>query len=1011
MGSASPLLFGPFRLDPEDQCLRRGSQAIPLAPKAFAVLHLLASSPGRLVTKGELLGTVWADTHVSEAVLKTCVLDIRRALGDDPRAPRFVETAHRRGYRFVGQVRTSPDARGAAPATAGGAALVGREAVLERLLGLYDRAREGRRQVVFLSGEVGIGKTAAAEAFLARVADDPEVWTARGQCLEQYGAAEGYLPVLEALGRLCRDPGRENLVALLGSHAPTWLAQMPGLGGAARRESLRRDTLGATRERMLRELAEVLETLTTERTLILVLEDLQWSDPSTLDLLAVLARRREPARLVVLGTYRPVDVIVAAHPLRSVHQELRLHGLCEDVSLELLDRAAVERYLALRFPGHAFPATLADALERRTDGNPLFLVTVADVLAGEGDVARHEGSWQLTVPITDIEGRVPESLRRMIEQQVDRLDAEDRRTLEAASVAGVEFSAPAVAAALEADALAVEDRCQTLARRGQFLAHATMRELPDGAPLARYEFSHGLHQHVLYDGVPPARRALLHLRIGKWLESAYGTRTGDVAAELAVHFEQGRDERRAIHHLRRAADNDLQRHANREALAHLERALRLVDRLPAAEAAPLRPTVHEHVGLVRRTMGDMAGAAADFAALADWARGAGDAGWEATALLYFASARTWSDPRDAKAASDRALSLSEAIADPVVRAHVRGYAAYWNLTVHGWRPDDARACADAVEAVRAAGDPGLLSQHLLRLSSFQCSHAEYRAAFDTADEGLALAFEAGNAYDYLSCQHFRARALFLLGAWGAMLETLRDALAMAERNGHIGWAQLFRLELASVHLAAYDFAGAAALAAEEHARATRLGNETGRTFSEMVLGLAQVGLGEPERARELLAARLAAASNLPAPSWLGTVRARLGLAEASLAAQDWEAAREHAAALRELAAASGERTYLGFACVALIEAATRQQRWDAAEEHARDALAAIDGVEAPVAEWRVCASVARLRQQRRRTPEARRLWARSARVAGALAASLDAAPALQRTFRDSAAVREVLDRV
>ncbi len=1009
MGSSSALLFGPFRLDPEDQCLRRGARAIPLAPKAFSVLHLLASSPGRLVTKEELLGTVWADTHVTEAVLKTCVLDIRRALGDDSRAPRFVETAHRRGYRFVGQVRAAPRADGA-PAAGGGATLVGREGVLEHLARLYAGAREGHRQVVFLSGEVGIGKTAVVEAFLAGVAADPEVWTARGQCLEQYGAGEGYLPVLEALGRLCRAPGREDLVALLGSHAPTWLAQMPWLVGAARRESLRRDTLGATRDRMLRELAEVLETLTAERTLVLVLEDLQWSDPSTLDLLAVLARRREAARLVVLGTYRPVEVIVAAHPLRSVHQELRLHGLCTDVPLELLDRAAVERYLALRFPGHAFPAALADALERRTEGNPLFLVTVADVLVGQGDVAERDGSWQLTVPLAEIERHVPDSLRRMIEQQVDRLDADDRRVLEAAAVAGIEFSAAAVAAALEADLLVVEDRCQTLARRGQFLAAAPTRELPDGTPLARYEFVHGLHQHVLHDGVPPARRARLHLAVGSWLEGASGARAADVAAELAVHFEHGRDDRRAIRHLRRAADTDLQRHANREALAHLERALRLVDRLPAEEARGLRPAVQEHVGLVRRTMGDMAGAAADFAALVDWARGAGDAGWEAKALLYFASARTWADPRDAKAASDRALALSPSVTDPVVRAHVRGYAAYWNLTVHGWRVEDARACADAVRVVRAADDRGLLGQHLLRLSSFQCSHAEYRSACATADEGLALALEAGNAYDYLSCQHFRARALFLLGAWGAVLETLRDALSMAERNGHAGWAQLFRLELAGLHLAAYDFTGAAALAAEEHARATRLGNDTGRMFSDMVLGLARLGLGELGPAREALAARLAAASNPDAPSWLGIARARLGLAEAGLAADDWEAARTHAAALRDLAAAAGERTYLGLALAVLVEAASRQRRWDAAEEHARDAMAALDGVEAPIAEWRVCATGARLAQQRRRAADARRLWARSARVVTALAASLEAAPALQRTFRESAPVREVLDR-
>jgi len=476
-----------------------------------------------------------------------------------------------------------------------------------------------------------------------------------------------------------------------------------------------------------------------------------------------------------------------------------------------------------------------------------------------------------------------------------------------------------------------------------------------------------------------------------------------------MHFEHARDERRAIRHRREAADNALRRHANREAVGHLEHALHLVARLPDAEANALRPAVQEHIGLVRRAMGDMTGAAADFAALAEWARGRGDAAWEAKALLYLASARAWVDPRRALAASDRALALSQTIADPLVGVHVRGYVAYWRFTAHGWREEDARACAEAVDTMRAAKNRSLLAQHLLRWSSFQSARAEYRAACRSTDESLALAIEAGNAYDYLSCQHFRARALFLLGEWDTVLTTLRDALAMADLNGHHGWSQNFRLELAGVHLAAYDFAGAAALAEEELARATRFGHETGKTFSELVLALAWLGRGEPDRAQKALAARLAAATDPQTISWLGQVRALLGLAEAAIAAEDWPAARAHAGRLRAMAS-SGERTYLGLACALLTEAALRQRRWDAAEEHARDALLAVDEIEAPVAEWRVCATVAQLQQRRHRTREAARLRERSARVVTRLADSLAATPALQRSFLDARAVRDALDR-
>jgi DNA-binding winged helix-turn-helix (wHTH) protein len=1006
VGSSAPLLFGPFRLDPEDECLRRGDQPVPLTPKAFAVLHLLASNPGRLVTKEELLETVWAHTQVSEAVLKTSVLDIRRALGDDPRAPRFIETMHRRGYRFIGLVRSAQGSPAACP-TPG---LVGRDGTLARLERLLESARQGIRQVAFVTGEVGIGKTAVAEAFLARLAGAPEIWTARGQCLEQCGAGEEYLPVLEALGRLCREPGREDLVALLASHAPTWLVQMPWLVGEERREALQRATLGASRDRMLRELAELLEALTVARTLVLLLEDLHWSDVSTLDLLAVLARRREAARLLVLGTYRPVDLMVGGHPLRAVHQELRLHRLCEDLPLQSLGLADVERYLAGRFPGHAFPPDLAQALERRTDGNPLFLVTVADALASQGHVVEWDARWELTVAIDLIEREVPETLRQVIERQIDRTAANDRLVLEAASVAGAEFSSMGVAAALEEDLFAVEDRLETLARRSALVVPAETRELPSGAPLGRYAFAHALYQHVLYDAMPAARRARFHRRIGDWAEAAYRPRVAEMAAELAVHFEQARDEPRAIRHRRQAAENALKRHANREALGHLEHALRLVACLPDVEANALRPAVQEHIGLVRRSMGDMGSAAADFIALAEWARDRGDAAWEAKALLYLASAHAWVDAQRALAASDRALALCQTITDPLVRAHVRGYAGYWRFTAHGWREEDARACAEAVEAMRAAGDRMLLAQHLLRLSSFQCARTEYRAACRSAEESLALAIEVGNAYDCLSSQYFRGRALFLLGDWGTELTTLRDALAMADLNGHRGWAQNFRLELAGLHIAAHDFAGAAALAEEEHARSSPLGHQTSKRFSELILALAWLGRGEFERARKVFRARLAAATAPQTICRLGRVRAHLGLAEAAIAVEDWPAAREHAGRLRELAGASGERTYLGLACALLTEAALGQQRWDAAEEHARDALRAVEGVEAPVAEWRVCGTVARLRQRRRRIREAARLRERSARVVRRLADSLAATPALQRSFLDAPTVRDVLDR-
>src|SRR5262249_42082550 len=162
--------------------------------------------------------------------------------------------------------------------------------------------------------------------FIARVAGDGALGIGHGQCIEQYGAGDAYLPVLEALARLCRGPAGPHLLALLRQYAPSWLVQMPTLLRAAELEALPQRGPAAAQGGMVGEPTGALEALTGEGALLLVLEDLQWSDYATLEWLAFVARRREKAGLFVIGTYRPMDVLVRAHPVRTVVQELQRHG-------------------------------------------------------------------------------------------------------------------------------------------------------------------------------------------------------------------------------------------------------------------------------------------------------------------------------------------------------------------------------------------------------------------------------------------------------------------------------------------------------------------------------------------------------------------------------------------------------------------------------------------------------------------------------------------------------------
>jgi DNA-binding winged helix-turn-helix (wHTH) protein/predicted ATPase len=580
MPPESSLSTAPVRLDLANERLWCGDQARVLRPKTFALLRYLVEHPEQLLTKATLLDALWPETAVSEVVLAVCMRELRRALGDDARTPRFIETVHRRGYRFIGHLPVMHPSALHTAAAPPPPLLVGRVQALDALHRSLATALTGVRQILFVTGEAGLGKTMLVDTFLATVVDQGRLWIGRGQCLDHYGAGEAYLPVLEALERLCRGPGGPEVVEILRHQAPTWMVQMPGLVSPAELEGLQRRVLGTTQERMLRELAEALNVLAAARPLVLVLEDLHWSDYATLDALVTLARRREPARLLLLGTYRPPDALQRGHPLHTAQHELHMHGQCAELSLTLLTEAAVADYLVVRFPDAQLPAGLARLVHQRTEGNPLFMVQVVEDWVRRGWLVQVDGHWTLQVGLAALAVTVPEGLRQMLEQHLDRLSPMEQQVLEVGSVAGTTFSAAAVAAGLDAEVVQVEEWCSNLARRRQWLQADGEQSWPDGTVAGAYRFTHALYQEVAYTSLSAARRVQLHCRIGEREEVGYGPQVHERAAELAVHFERGRDYQRAVQYHQRAADTALQRCAYAEVTTHLMQGLALLKTLP-----------------------------------------------------------------------------------------------------------------------------------------------------------------------------------------------------------------------------------------------------------------------------------------------------------------------------------------------------------------------------------------------------------------------------------------------
>ncbi len=539
--------FSCFGLDTANQCLLRGGATIELAPKPFAVLRYLVEHPGRLITHDELLDALWPETYVQPQVLRTYVLELRKVLGDDAGQPRFIQTLPKRGYRFVAPVT---EGNGAHPDIAARtvqpdsrpAEIVGRDGELDCLQAYLRQLESGQRRVVFVTGEAGIGKTALVDAFCRQIDPSIAAVVARGQCVQGVGGVEEYYPVTEALNRLCAGPHEKDgqrAYRVLARRAAAWLA----LGRDETAESVA--PRPPANDRMLGDLCEALEEIAAESPLILVFEDLHWADECTLNLISALARRRAPARLMVLATYCPLSGEIE-EALKGLKQDLLLRRLAVEMELAPLKKTAVRELIGRELGGAEPPAGLADFVYLRSEGNPLFVTAVVEHLMAQCFLMRNgTGQWELHASFEEMEASVPDQLARMIELEIGRLSEDEQRLLEAASLLRVAFPAWAVAAALQKDPVETEEACDALARRLHFVVRAGHDELPDGSRSAFYVLAHGLYREVLYQRQPEARRARRHVRIAERLGELFAGREGDVERERAMHYEAAGNRERA----------------------------------------------------------------------------------------------------------------------------------------------------------------------------------------------------------------------------------------------------------------------------------------------------------------------------------------------------------------------------------------------------------------------------------------------------------------------------------
>jgi serine/threonine protein kinase/tetratricopeptide (TPR) repeat protein len=887
---------------------------------------------------------------------------------------------------------------------------VGREPELKKLGESLRQAFQSNGKIVFITGEPGIGKTTLTDQFLHTSSREyPGLLVSRGRCVEQYGTGEAYLPFLEAAGGLLNGVTRDRVANVFRTHAPTWCVQLPAaFASTGAFEKLQQETIGATKDRMLREMGDALGALAAHAPVVLLLEDLHWADPSSVDLLRHLCQRIPSQRVLILGTFRPEDLERSNHPLKNYKAEMQAHKLCEEIALDSLGREHIASYLDARFAPNDFPPEFSSLIQTKTEGHPLFATSLIQFLAERGDIAKTNEHWSLARPLSEMDLEAPESVRGMIHKTIYALAEPQRRALAYASVEGEEFLSTVAAKLLDVDELDLEEQLADLEKVHRLISTIGEEELPDGSLAMRYRFAHALYQNVLYDELVSKRRILLHRQAGEQLLQHYGKQATRIAPQLAMHFERGRDFERAIQFLIQAADNATQLYANDEAEKHYSRALGLVEKLPAEEQAKKKLTIYQKRGGVNLALSRFNDAVEDFTSMLEQARAIDDPAMESGALNALTLTLFYSHRLSEMATrAEEALGVAERAESEALRVETLQLIGLKHLC-YGELAEAKAMLDEAIRIARSIDHRPVLVSGLGWRGLLHFFQTEYERAEEMLTEARKLASQIRDGFLLLLSVFALGLTRGNLGRISAALATLNEGIKMAQRNGDRFWFPRLPNCIGWIHRELQDFDHA--LEHDQH------GLEVGREHHVLEAeanSLINLGIDYDHTGKsgETLSTFREAESIFERDAWFRwryNIRLQAGTCEHWLAQGDLTQAREYANRLLNVATHYQARKYIAVAHKLLAEIAMACDDRAEAEAELNIALEVLREYPAPLAEWKTYAVLGKLRSQLGDTSSAREAFSQAAAIVNSIAANTDD-HRLRQTFLNSRAVKEVLE--
>jgi DNA-binding winged helix-turn-helix (wHTH) protein/tetratricopeptide (TPR) repeat protein len=983
--------FGPFRLDAANQRVYRGSAETQLSHKATAILEVLTRHPNEVVTHDELLDSVWQGVHVQPEVLKVYIAEIRRALRDSADNPRYIQTAHRRGYRFVIPTK---EAHEKVPNTA--ERLIGRSSEMSALNKLIRKAASGQRQTVFITGQSGTGKTTLLGRFMHRIQTQPGVHAVWGQVAHSRGETEPFSPILDALSELLEAENSEPIVAAFRQSAPGWLLQFPSFLEAREIAQLARDLEGSTSQRMIREFGDALDRCSRHSLIVLDLDDLHRADRSTLDLLEYIASSRNSAKLLIISA---VDTGAESHGVRSLINTLQTRGLCEEIRLEPFSEESVGQFLDVRYPRSQVGSVLAKRLHRLSGGIPLFLCSAVQYMETQRWILKTGDGWISTVEAVRLEELIPPVLKDLIELKVRQLPADDQLILEVASIVGTEFLSYVVADALEKPVVTVEEACNRLVRAGGWLASAGFAAIQGRLVSPRFRFLHVVAREVLYCRQSEGQRVARHRRVAESLEGALGQCSHGSASELALHFVAGHASFKSIEYLRAAAARATRRYAGVEAAALLTEATKLTARLPRSAKIATELEVLDELGTAYFTCGDFDLCARAWHEAASTAMRHGRIGAAMQAMARLAFPVGWEKPALLRSAADRAMTHVASIDDPGTRAEVAFRAlALRDIGGGGLNATEYANAIDAFEQISREGDRVRIASARVQYAWFELRSSAYDSAITDLEESLPVVLQH-EPMDVIRAEWALGWALLHVGQWGRMQSVAAAASTHAQKNGSRRIEALFKIQLAWLHVEC----GAYQLAQTLCRKALELsGNPVsgvGVAMCHVIMAMSAIGLNDVDAALECAERGLKADAQAET-FW--RFLAEICILEAHLLKHTIPEIEGSARRVLHLSRGLREQTWKAVALSSCAKAAAHTGHERLAHQYSDMALQLVHRAKLPLAKWRVESAAASVAadspRDAGRSNDAAQLRDESKRSRQALFNSLG----LQDTLRDFA---------